>query len=178
MRANLFGRFAMIALTLDGVKTWLNNKGMLDGNGNVSLIAYNHVDTYSIPPDCGHKTAIGRLIANVFNWGDEALLWIDEYGMWPSCEDMNLFSGFRRSLGEASSLHEKPGHIMSKNDTATLATLLSIVLYFSWGAVFIPESKEYTIRISHDEIISIFFLERGNFNKESESLQMIFQQAS
>lgn len=57
----------MITLNLDEVKTWLNNKGMLDGNGNLSPIAYNQVDIYRIPGDCGHKTAIGRLIATLFN---------------------------------------------------------------------------------------------------------------
>lgn len=84
------------------------------------------------------------------------MLWINEYGVWPSSEDMNLFLGFRKSLGIKAHLHEIPGHLITSSDEADAASLIGMSLYFCWGALIAPSSSDFLLRISHDEFIELY----------------------
>jgi hypothetical protein len=123
--------------------------------GGLSLAGFVQVIHHSISPDSGRKTALSKLITSFFDTDDEALLWINEFGIWPSSEDRNLFAGFRRSLGENSPLHEKPGHIFRSSELKDVSSLLAMVLYFVWGAILYSPAKGLIIEISHDEVINI-----------------------
>ncbi|MFZ0932524.1 MAG: hypothetical protein WAN11_28250 [Syntrophobacteraceae bacterium] len=168
----------MRIVDLNQTNIWLHNKCLLDSNGNLTLVGYKEFARYAIPNDCGQKTALAKVIATFFQKEPEALLWINEFGIWPSCEDCNLFLGFRKSLGETSSLYEKPGHLFSGDDIETVASLLSIVLYFFWGAVLIPASKKYSVKISHDEVVTILALKKGDVKEQLVALERIIKSAS
>ena len=86
----------------------------------------------------------------------ESLLVIHEHGVFPSAEDRFLFDGFRRSLGERAPVHEKPGHLFTRDDAKAVASLLALVLYFAWGAYIFPESGRFVVQISHDEILDVW----------------------
>src|SRR5574341_2187382 len=95
---------------------WLSERGLLDSTDKPSFPGFVKAIDSAIASDSGRKTALSRAIVSLFDTDDGALLWINEFGIWPSSEDRNLFEGFRRSLGERSSLHQKPGHIFSSSD--------------------------------------------------------------
>lgn len=135
---------------------WLAKGGIVDANGRPSLAAFVEVLNSAVPPDSGRKTALGRAVASVFTDDDEAMLWINEYGIWPSSEDRFLYEGFRRSLHEESPLHVKPGHLFSRDELAAVASLVALVLYFVWGAILYSPARALVIKISHDECISVF----------------------
>jgi len=135
---------------------WLSSKGLLDSKGSLSFSGFSEPVSYRIPADSGKKTVLSRIIASFFDSEAESLLWINEYGIWPSSEDRPLFEGFRKSLGESALLIEKPGHIFSKQDLSAISSLLAMVLYFCWGAVIAPTNKSLIIRISHDEMLDIY----------------------
>jgi hypothetical protein len=120
-----------------------------------SFSGFVEVLSGAIPADSGLKTALSRAIVSFFEADTEALLWIHEFGIWESCEDRHLFEGFRRSLGEHSPLHEKPGHLFSNNDLRDVGSLVAMTLYFVWGAILYSPAKDLAIEISHDEIISV-----------------------
>jgi len=153
---------------IDKEKTanWLSMRGLLDSRGRLSLLELEQIGYYPIPVDSGRKTVISRTIASFFDTEAESLLWIDEYGIWQSCEDWNLFNGFRKSLGEESPLYEKPGHLFSRKDLASISSLLAMTLYFCCGAVIVKADKSLLIRISHDEILDIFIPKEATFPKE------------
>jgi hypothetical protein len=136
-------------------KRWLSIRGLLDSTGGLSLSGFVQVINCAIPPDSGRKTALSKLIASFFDTDDEALLWINEFGIWESSEDRNLFDRFRRSLGEDSPLHEKPGHIFRSSELSDVSSLLAMVLYFIWGAVLYSPAKGLLVKISHDEFITM-----------------------
>jgi hypothetical protein len=52
-------------------------------------------------------------------------------------------------------LWESPCHILAPCDEDSAFALLSMVLYFIWGAVFASSSGE-VIRISHDEYVEVY----------------------
>lgn len=135
---------------------WLSEKGLLDSTGKPSFPGFVEVIDSSIPADSGHKTALSRAIVSFFDTDNEALLWINEFGIWESSEDRNLFEGFRRSLGEHSPLRDKPGHIFSSSDLSNVGSLVAMILYFVWGGILYSPAKSLAINISHDEYISVF----------------------
>ena len=111
---------------------------------------------FPISVDSGRKTALSRVLVSFFDTDEEALLWINEFGIWPSSEDRYLFEGFRRFLGERSPVHEKPGHIFSKDDLDAVRSLVAMILYFVWGGIMYSPAKGLTIKMSHDEFITMF----------------------
>ena len=135
---------------------WLSARELLDSSGQPSFSGFHQAICSPIPVDSGHKTALSRAIVSFFDADEEALLWIDEFKIWPSAEDWYLFNGFRQFLGEPGSLSEKPGHIFSKNDLDAVGSLVAMVLYFCSGAILFSPAKGLAIRISHDEFIDIY----------------------
>lgn len=134
---------------------WLSSRGMTDSQGRVLEAAFPRKATHYLPGDSGRKTAIAKALGHRLSKLDESILWIDEWGIWPDCENWPLFEGYRRSLGERRLLDDSPGHIFVPSDEDTVFSLLSMVLYFSWGAVFASSSGE-AIRISHDEWVDVY----------------------
>jgi hypothetical protein len=146
-------------------EVWLSARGLVDSKGMLSLSAYFTQAPYTIPPDSGKKTALSRTIVSFFRDQNEALLWINEFGIWPSSEDRHLFTGFRQSLGEHSPLPEKPGHLFSAIDLETVGSLLAMALYFCWGAVLVSASGDFLLRVTHDEQIHTYARDEVDLSK-------------
>lgn len=102
------------------------------------------------------KTAMARMLADRFCESGGGMLWIDEWGIWPSCENMTLFEGYRKSLDETRWLIDSPGHIFATEDRDTVFSLLSLALYFIWGGILASSSGDMAVRFSHDEWIDVF----------------------
>lgn len=144
--------------TISKVQTldWLSQNHLLDSASQLNCLELIQVIRSASPTDSGRKTALSRVLASMFVGDEEALLWINEFGIWPSAEDWNLFDGFRVSLGESQSVHEKPGHLFSGNELKAAGSLVAMVLYFCLGAVLVSPSRGLVIKISHDEVIEVF----------------------
>jgi hypothetical protein len=148
------------------IKEWLSEKKLLDSQGSLSILDFSKLASYRIPIDSGKKTVLSRVITSFFDFKDASLLWINEYGIWPSNEDWTLFNGFRKSIGEKSQLFEKPGHIFTEIDIDTINSLVAMILYFNWGAMIVSAKKDILIKISHDEILEVFTHSKINIEKE------------
>ncbi len=144
---------------MEKIKNWLSKINMLNSKGIVIPPSSCNAASYAIPPDSGKKAILAKTISEFFIQESESLLWIDEYGIWPSSEDRNLFDGFRKSLGETKHLQDTPGHIFTRQDLTSIASLLSLVLYFCWGAIIVSKDKNILVRISHDEVLTIYMRE-------------------
>lgn len=144
---------------------WFSQRGLLNLTGETSFSGFVQAMDFAIPGDSGRKTALSRVLVSFFDTDDEAVLWINEFGIWESSEDRYLFHGFRSFLNEGRPLHEAPGHIFSKEDGNAVRSLVAMVLYFVWGAILFSPGKGLAIKISHDEFISIYVR-----NKEDASI--------
>jgi hypothetical protein len=117
---------------------------------------YKSVLFEEIPVDLGKKNYLAKKIAEIFK-KDETLLYINEYGIWPSCENMYLFDGYRKSIGIDEKIYEKPSHIIKSNENIELYCLLNMILYFFMGCVIMKtENTDEIIFISHDEYIKVY----------------------
>jgi len=154
--------------TIDKIQVldWLSKKEFLGSNNNFLIPDFDFSYHFEITKDSGTKTSISReLGALIKNYSGESLLWINEYGIWPSCEDVNLFTGFRKSIGEKESVYMKPGHLFQTEDIDNIQSIIAMVLYFVWGAIILTEPKDMVIRISHDEYITIYSKEDINVSR-------------
>lgn len=114
---------------------------------------YPNSCAFVLPADTGRKTALARSLAGM-NDAAACLLWITATGVFPSCENMMLFDGYRRSLGEERLLHEAPGHVFGTHDVGELECVLGLTLYFFWDASLLHRGRGY-VRLSHDEVLTM-----------------------
>lgn len=103
----------MKILNVKETKNWLIERELLNSAEDFIIPKSLNILSYKITNDSGKKTVISRILSSIFDKPNESILWIDEYGIWPNCEDWFLFNGFRKSLNEEAPLHEKPGHLFS-----------------------------------------------------------------
>jgi len=137
----------------DEISAWLRNAESSRAMVDDSVIDLGGEFSFGIPVDAGRRTHLARLLASAFHDAAEGLLWIDEYGIWPSSENRTIFTALRRAFDETRALREAPGHVFSPEDSELLQALIAIVLYFSWGARLFRNDGMLRIRISHDEYV-------------------------
>ena len=106
----------MIVMDENETINWFKVKGIDIKNISKN---YNPVLSEIIPVDSGKKNCLAKKIAGIFN-ECETLLYINEYGIWPSCENMYLFDGYRKSIGIDEKIYEKPSHIIKSNENIEL----------------------------------------------------------
>jgi hypothetical protein len=132
------------------------SKDQLEVPSNDFRTLYPADATYEIPTDASAKTAIARAIVSLIDSDRPGLLWITEWSIFPSGENMSLFDAYRSFLGETRSLRDAPGHIFDDKDLPQIECLLDLILYFYWDALLIINGKSYALKISHDEFISVY----------------------
>lgn len=135
---------------------WLSSRGITTEHDWEPLgESFTRKATHYLPRDAGRKTAIAQALAHRLSKFNESILWIDVREIWGEPQNWPLFCGYRQSLGETRSVEEAPGHIFTPSDEDAAYALLSMVLYFSWGAVFASSSGE-AIRISQDDWVDVY----------------------
>jgi hypothetical protein len=65
------------------VMTWFSQRGLFDPTGTPSFPEFINVLDAPIPADSGRKTALSRVLSSFFEADEEAILWINEFGIWP-----------------------------------------------------------------------------------------------
>jgi hypothetical protein len=109
-------------LTVIETKKWLKNPDIFNDSLQIKDHVFANHWQLRLPGDSGKKTAVGRELCSLL-CSERGLLWINEFGIWPSSEDWNLFDKFRRSLNETRYLSESPGHLFDSNDSDDVTSL-------------------------------------------------------
>ena len=84
---------------------------------------------------------------------NSCLLWVTEWGVWPSSENWHQFYRLRESYGERRLLHDAPGHLFLQHEAADLATFVGIALLSGWDFYLLPNTQYVTVFASHDEFV-------------------------
>jgi len=108
-------------------------------------------------------------IAQNLSFREPILLWITEWGIWPSSENWHLYYKLRQSYGDQRLLHEAPGHLFQNFETDDLASFLQVAATNGWGGYILPASP-YPPKafFSHDEYIDFFDEVENNLNEVKE----------
>lgn len=124
----------------------------LDAQGVPDLFSLPAAKRFNIPTDAGVRIALVDRQLRVFQESDEVLLWIAEWGVWPSSERPHIFERVRKSYGIDATLMEKPGHLVKTEEWDDLATLTTVAALFLWDCYVLEPSGKRAVRYSHDEI--------------------------
>lgn len=119
--------------------------------------------TYSAPFNSGVQIALSRLFAYLMFKNCPIFLNITGWGI--ATEQLDLFDGYRRSLGETRSLMEAPVHFFERSDEEVFISLLCMVLFFSWDASIFDITGRFLLQTSHDGWLEIRTND-GVLNKE------------
>lgn len=93
------------------------------------------------------------------------LVWVTEYGVFPSSENQHLFYRLRQSYGEYRLVHEAPGHLCLDFEVAEVVTLIYLSILFGWDAHLMPVAGYGRVFIYHHEWIEMGFRDKGRFEE-------------
>lgn len=107
---------------------------------------------FTIPADAGQRVALCRLLWSLDDNAQvtDRLLWINEWGVWPSSEHMPLFVRWRAAFGEMRTLAEAPGQLLDQGDHDDGLSVLIMACLFLWDC-FIYLEEGVIVALSHDE---------------------------
>ena len=126
--------------------------------------------TFKLPIDTGRKTALARGLTSLLT-RDAGLLWFTEWSVFPSSENMVLFQGYRRSLGEERPLSAAPGHLFGEGDLEAVECLVAMSLYFYWDLHGFAGDALW-LHISHDEVIMAHARDRTILKPVAEFIRL------
>ena len=107
--------------------------------------------------------ALANSVAGWIGSPSLSLLWITEFGIWPSSENLHLYYLVRRSYGDFRSLPDAPGHVFLKHEHEDLVTFIDLALQCGWGASIVGNGGSTLIAISHDSYLLV-----SNVNADDE----------
>jgi hypothetical protein len=144
----------MKVISEEKCQEWLKDKLASSFSWEAVKAAYSYCISYQLPSDTGKKTVLGRVLIGCMAKAELGLFWINGWGIFPSSENMLLFDGYRKSLGESRSIHEAPGHIFNQKDLQNIECLFDLALYFYWDSSLFDEN--IVLRTSHDEYFVVY----------------------
>ena len=104
--------------------------------------------TYSIPLNSGVQIAFSKLFAYLVLRDSPVCLYVTG---WSVCtEHLDLFYGYRRSVGDLRLLMEAPVHVFERNEEDALVSVLCMVFFFFWDAWVFDLAGRSLLRICHD----------------------------
>jgi hypothetical protein len=145
-------------LTPDECVTWCLQRGYPAGSREGYTIpvadkhpAGFHFAEFSHPADSGKKVRLARFLYSLIDPAPELLLWLGDWGVWPSSQHMPLFTRFRQAFGEQRPLIDTPGHLVTPAEADDAISIITVSLQFIWDCDIITVSGRDVIFISHDE---------------------------
>ena len=106
---------------------------------------------FKIPSDAGQRVALVKQQLESFQYCEETLIWINDWGVWKSWERMHIFDKFRQSYGEKRSLSEIPAHLIHKDKYEDGVSIVTLAVLFLWDCYILTKRNERFCFYSHDE---------------------------
>jgi len=140
----------MRALSRTEARKWCEAQGAVLGSGGFPE-ARDKPKSFSIPADAGRRVAMAAEHLESFRSGGRALVWFDEWAVWPSGQRMHIFERFLASYGEARPLAELPAFLFSEHEYEDLVSFVTLALLFLWDVRVLSTKARRLLFYSHDE---------------------------
>jgi len=99
------------------------------------------------------------------------LLWVTDFGIFPSNENYHIYYRLRQSYGDVRLLDEAPGHLCLDYERAEVVTLVHLCILFGWDVHLIPSVGYGRAFVCHDEWVEIGFDDKRLFDETRQSLE-------
>ena len=154
------------------LQAWCEEHGLpmrpdKDLPADIPELGHHYRLAYAHGKRSGKEPALAEAAVAALGQWDEAVLWVTEWGIWPSSEDWPRYYQARGDRGERMSLGVKPGHWFSPADRPDLVLFLTLVLEQAWGGyLLVAQAGQAVPRrliISHDEWLELQAAEPSSF---------------
>jgi len=139
--------------TKEECETWLSDRQ----RRKPDLMSDVHVERIRYPPE-----HLAHWVASELTYRRPTLLFIIEWGVWPSSENWHLYYKMRQTYGDNRLLHDAPGHLFLEHEGEDLASFLQLSMLNGWGGYVLTEANYVNAFFSHDEYIEFFAENSGN----------------
>ena len=99
---------------------------------------------------------VAHWIATQLTYRMPTLVWMTEWDIWQSGENLHLYYKLRQSYGDHRLLHEAPGHLFLKHEAEDLASFLQVAMLNCWGGYILPHANSVNAFFSHDEYFNFY----------------------
>lgn len=99
---------------------------------------------------------IASAIARSITYRQTTLLWVTEWGIWPSSENWQLYYKLRQTYGDLQLLQDARGHLFLEYESEDLGTFLQLAMLSGWGGYILTDANYVNVFFSHDEYIDFF----------------------
>ncbi len=110
---------------------------------------------FAFPAEFYRVTWFAWYLRDVFSGTREVLLWVKEWGIWPSSENWNLYHRLREVQGNRESLQETSGHVFDAKELDDLATFLQVGILFGWDLSVLAVPDHARLFVSHDGYVEL-----------------------
>ena len=146
-------------LELNQIWEWARENALVvDERFSVRLPKYRAL--YSEGARSGDEVARARELVLALGGWDEAVVWIREWGVWPSHEDWPAFYAWRGAREERRSLETAPGHMFQPADSSGLVDLIRLIMENAWDADVLctrnRDASRARAHVSHDGWFEVF----------------------
>lgn len=95
-------------------------------------------------------------VATELTYRMPTLLWVTEWGIWPSTENWHLYYRLKQSYGDHRLLQEAPGHLFLEHEAEDLASFIEISMLNGWGGYILTHANYANVFFSHDEFLDFY----------------------
>jgi len=150
---------AMKLLGSDAAKSWC-------GEHSIPLSDIGYPEThgpdltaaqYSVPAEAARHFWFSQLIERQLRPWSRCLVWVSEWGIWPSSENWHLYYRLRPKSLAKCLIEDAPAHLMLSHEASDLISLVQLVLSFGWNAHILTAEDYARVFISHNEWIEFAF---------------------
>jgi hypothetical protein len=152
-------------LTREGSAEWCtaNGFGLAPGREKPTQ-PHGPTVKFDIPSDAGRRVALARLLwESVARSAPQALLWVTEFGVWPSGEHRPLAESARAAWGAPGPLAAYPGQLVALSEHDDGLSGLVLAVLFLWDCWLLPAGGCRAAFLSHDEFGIAAFLEEPEY---------------
>jgi hypothetical protein len=100
-----------------------------------------HVECIDYPPEHYRVFFFAHRIASELRYRRPTLLFITEWGIWPSSENWHLYYNLRQTYGDNRLLHEAPGRLFLEHEGEDFASFLQLSMLNGWGGYVLTEAN-------------------------------------
>jgi hypothetical protein len=147
-------------------ETWLSDRQ----RRKPDLMPDVHVERIQYPPEYYRVLFFAHWVASELSYRKPTLLFITEWGIWPSSENWHLYYRLRQTYGDNRQLHEAPGHLFLEHEAEDLASFLQLSMLNGWGGYVLTEANYVNAFFSHDEYTNFFAQDSGNLANVRKTL--------
>jgi hypothetical protein len=135
--------------TKEECETWLSDQQ----RQKPDLMPDVRVERIEYTPEPYRVFFFAHWVASELTYRKPTLLFITEWGIWPSSENWHLYYKLRQTYGDNRLLHEAPGHLFLGHEAEDLTSFLQLSMLNGWGGT---EANYVNAFFSHDEYIDFF----------------------